>query len=506
MRRSPFVLVPLLAAACAGAPPASGPAAGPDLAAAAATITAADVDRRIAYLASDEMRGRNTPSPELEEAARWIAADFERLGLEPGGDSGTFIQRWPYEAARMNVARLRFDGGDRVGVAQPIYQRDFFLLPSSADSVRGPVVFAGTARVGMSALDASATGKIVAFHAPGSLESSEFGEAVGGALMASMAARPAAVLLILEPGTDGTMIGQVADALVQQMAPVPVAGVTWESAEPAFAAAGADLVALRDGGASPPTAIGELTATITAARAVSETHPPNVVGILRGSDPVLSNTYVVLSAHFDHVGVGAPDETGDSIFNGADDDASGTSVMMEVAEAFASAGVRPARSLIFLAVSGEEKGLFGSRHFVANSPVPLDSIVANVNMDMVGRNAPDSVIGIGLDYTSLGPLVQRIAREQPALGLTVMPDPVPEERLFLRSDHYNFAREGVPAIFFTTGLHDDYHRPSDEPDTIDDDKAARVGRLVFHLTAAVASDPERPTWTDTGRAAAGLNR
>lgn len=509
MRGSPTILflATLFAAACAGNPPVSGPAPASGLDAAAATITAADIDRRIAFLASDEMRGRNTPSPELERAAEWIAADFERLGLVPAGDSGTYIQRWPFTSTRMNVARLRFDGGDRIGLAQPVYGRDFFLLPSGADSVRGPVVYAGTARGSMPPLAAAAAGKVLAFYVAGDVESAEFGQAVSGALLASMAASPAAVLVILEPGLDNMMVGQIAEALAQQLAPMPVVGLTWESAEPVFAAAGADLAALRDAPADPALPqIGELTATITAARSVSETHPPNVVGILRGSDPALANTYVVFSAHIDHVGVGTPDATGDSIYNGADDDASGTSVVMEVAEAFASLPVAPARSIIFLGVSGEEKGLFGSKHFAEHPPVPIDSIVANINLDMVGRNEPDSVIGIGLDYSSLGPLARRIARDRPELGITVADDPMPEEQLFLRSDHYSFASRGVPAIFFTTGLHDDYHRPSDEPDTIDDDKAARVGRLAFYLAAAIASDPGRPQWTDEGRAAAGIQR
>jgi Zn-dependent M28 family amino/carboxypeptidase len=226
--------------------------------------------------------------------------------------------------------------------------------------------------------------------------------------------------------------------------------------------------------------------------------PPNVVATLMGSDPTLRNEYVVFSAHMDHVGLGAPDASGDSIFNGADDDASGTATMLEVAEAFASLPQRPARSMIFLAVSGEEKGLLGSAFFTENPPVPIERMVANINLDMVGRNNPDSIIGIGNEYSSLGTLVQEVATAHSELGLVVGPDPLPEERLFFRSDHFNFAKAGVPAIFFTTGLHDQYHKQSDEVELIDTDKISRVGRLVFHLALEIATLPTAPTWTEKG--------
>ena len=144
---------------------------------------------------------------------------------------------------------------------------------------------------------------------------------------------------------------------------------------------------------------------------VSEHTPPNVIGMIRGSDPELRNQYIVYSAHFDHVGVGIPDESGDSIYNGADDNASGTAALLEAAAAFAALDVPPARSVVFLAVSGEEKGLLGSEYYSENSTVPLEGIIMNINLDMVGRSHPDTVIGIGRQYTNLGPLTDRILRE-----------------------------------------------------------------------------------------------
>ncbi|HEY8469972.1 MAG TPA: M20/M25/M40 family metallo-hydrolase, partial [Longimicrobiales bacterium] len=346
-----LLVLPLVAAACSGA--GSNPQAEAQIAAragvleaAAATITAEEMRSRIAYLASDELGGRATPSPGLELAARYLARAFEAAGLEPIAGGEGFIHRYPL-----------------------------------------------------------------------------------GVLVRDTAA---------------------------------------------------------GGGAATPPALREV-----------EVRAPNVVALLRGSDPVLRETYVVFSAHMDHVGIGVPDASGDSIYNGADDDASGTSALVEVAEAFAALPERPARSLIFLAVSGEEKGLLGSRHFVDHPPVPIRSIVANINLDMIGRNSPDSIAAVGLDYSSLGPLAQEVARAHAEeLGLTVAPDLWPEERLFFRSDHFNFAAKEIPAIFFFAGLHEDYHRPSDEVERLDADKAARVTRLVFYLGHRIATDPEAPRWTE----------
>jgi Zn-dependent M28 family amino/carboxypeptidase len=226
---------------------------------------------------------------------------------------------------------------------------------------------------------------------------------------------------------------------------------------------------------------------------------PNVVALLRGSDPTLRDTYVVFSAHIDHVGVGIPDASGDSIYNGADDDASGTAAVLAVARAFAALPERPARSIVFLGVSGEEGGLFGSQYFVERPIVPVQGMVADMNLDMIGRNAADFVAAVGYEYTTLGPLARDIARANPELGLRVVPDPWPNEQLFFRSDHFNFARKGVPAIFFTSGLHEDYHQPSDEVDKIDTSKAARIAQLAFQLAHRIATTNEKPAWTESGR-------
>jgi hypothetical protein len=329
----------LALAACAApayspAPVSAAPAA---LAAAAEGITPERMHARIAFLASDEMRGRDTPSPELNRAAEWVVSEYRRMGLEPAGENCTFHQWWP--------VRLRGAPAPQPGAAEPL--------------------------------------------------------------------------------------------------------------------------------------------------------APNVVAMIPGSDPALRDEYVVLSAHLDHVGVGRPVD-GDSIYNGADDNASGTAALLEVAEAIVRSGVPPRRTVVFLHVSGEEKGLLGSRWYSDHPTLPLERTVANVNVDMIGGNHPDTVVVIGKTYSSLGPLADRLQARHPELGLTLSDDPWPGERFFFRSDHFNFARKEVPAIFFFTGVHECYHRPCDRVERIDTDKAARVTRMILYVVHEVADAPERPTWDPAG--------
>ena len=335
-----WALTVSMLAACGGGDgggePVSEPADGAG--AAAETITEADFRERVGVLAHDSMRGRATPSPEIEQAARWIAGEFAAMGLEPGGGGGEFIHRYSFR-------------------------------PRRAEADAPPV-----------------------------------------------------------------------DA-------------------------------------------------------------PNVAAILTGGDPERREEYVVFSAHMDHVGVGRPDASGDSIYNGADDDASGTAAVIEIAEAFAALEEPPPRSLVFLLVSGEERGLLGSRAYADDPPEPVASgrMVANLNMDMVGRNWPDTIVAIGKEHSDLGATLERVNAAHPELGMTAIDDLWPEENFYFRSDHFNFARNGVPVLFFFNGTHEDYHRPSDEPELIDSDKAARLARLVFHLGLEIASVQEPPMWNPESR-------
>ena len=219
---------------------------------------------------------------------------------------------------------------------------------------------------------------------------------------------------------------------------------------------------------------------------------PNTVGILEGTDPVLKREYLVYSAHMDHIGV-TPGRA-DSVNNGADDDASGTAGVIELAEAFSRPGARPRRSIVFLTVSGEEKGLWGSRYFSEHPAVPIDRIVADLNIDMIGRNWRDTIVAIGKEHSDLGTTLERVNQAHPELGMTAIDDRWPEERFYFRSDHYNFARKGVPVLFFFNGVHADYHQVTDSPDKIDSEKESRILRLLYYLGREIGDAADRPRW------------
>jgi hypothetical protein len=254
-------------------------------------------------------------------------------------------------------------------------------------------------------------------------------------------------------------------------------------------------------------------------------HGENVVAMLEGSDPVLKNEYVVMSAHLDHIGLSQPQANGHNVNNGADDDGSGTTGLMGIAHAYAQGaakGIRPKRSIIFLWVGGEEKGLLGSQYFTEFPPVDLSKVVADLNMDMIGRTKtpasvdpntthvlvdPGEVLLIGPNVSSddLGKTIETVNTAYQKLKLNhfydvTKPDathdnlgPQPRgQRIFYRSDHYNFAKMGIPIAFFTTGLHVDYHQPSDTPDKIDYKAIQIIAKTVSAVGWELANTPNRP--------------
>lgn len=463
------VALTLLLASTAAAQTANSAATG-----AAATITPSAVKQRIEFLASDAMKGRDTPSPGLEAAAQYVADAFKSFGLKPAGDSGSYIQRWIYQARRLDSEKVKavlHGNGDRTLA----YGSEFFALASpGTDSMVGPIVIAKS-----TVPNPAWAGKFVLLPVAGDSLNQQWGNNTQAVVISAITSGAKGVVLMLAPGFGAEAIGETVGAVGNQQVPVPILGVRNDIANEWLKS-------------STPTV------ELRTALAGIDSRPPNAVGILEGSDPELKNTYIVYSAHMDHVGVGAPDARGDSIYNGADDDASGTSAVVQIAQAFSGMKQRPKRSIIFLVVSGEEKGLFGSKWFTEHTPVPTDKIVADINIDMIGRNNPDSTVAIGQEYTSLGPTVQAITKAHPELHLTVAPDLWPQEGLFFRSDHFNFAMKKIPAIFFTSGLHKDYHKPSDEPATIDNDKLARTARLLFWLGYDVANSATAPSWTPAG--------
>lgn len=506
----PAITLVALTHACAQSAVHSEPGSNRDaLVEAEATITAEDMRARIAYLASDELAGRDTPSPGLEMAAEYLSGHFQALGLEPGGDEGGFLQRYPLPLRALDTESVHFGvvNSDGSNDQRLEYGVDFFASPAvdraERDMQHGSLVYFGDlAEAGVPA-SAAVRGNVMVVSLPGAPDR-DFRLSAASARRQAEEGGASALFLMLGAEFPAEMIGRMAELSAQPRRilanpdEIPVFYVSYNAATSILNRAGFDPTA-----AQSPTAAGVPIAGIEAHFAAppstfEDSRPPNVVAVIRGSDPQLRNQYVVFSAHMDHVGIGTADAAGDSIYNGADDDASGTAALVEVAEAFATLEEPPARSLLFLAVSGEEKGLLGSRYFSDHPTVPLESIVANINVDMIARNAPDSVVVIGQEYSSLGPLVQAVASENTSLGLTVVPDPWPEERFFFRSDHFNFARKEIPALFFFAGVHEDYHQPSDEVEKIDADKAARVARLVFHTAFAIANGASRPEWTEAG--------
>jgi Zn-dependent M28 family amino/carboxypeptidase len=232
------------------------------------------------------------------------------------------------------------------------------------------------------------------------------------------------------------------------------------------------------------------------------------VAVFEGSDPMLKNEYVALGAHYDHVGVGIP-VNGDAIYNGADDDGSGTTALLAMAEALAKARTRPKRSVLFVWHTGEERGLWGSRYFTSYPTLPLDKIVTQLNIDMIGRSRKEGdtdprnseltgpneiyVIGSKMMSTDLGALVENVNKQY--LNLTYdyrYDDPGDPNRFFFRSDHYNYARKGIPIAFFFDGEHADYHKPGDSVDKIDFQKMEKVTRTIYLTLWEVANRPTRP--------------
>jgi Zn-dependent M28 family amino/carboxypeptidase len=234
----------------------------------------------------------------------------------------------------------------------------------------------------------------------------------------------------------------------------------------------------------------------------------NVVGVVRGADPVLRDSYVAYGAHFDHIGI-QPAVNGDSIANGADDDASGSVGLLALARAYAR-GPRPRRSVLFVWHGAEEKGLLGSEHFAARPTVPLASIVAQINADMIGRNGSTTENGPPGDQRSLfiigpsaapnnqsrtlGQIVDSVNARQPVPFVfnREWDSPTHPERIYFRSDHYNYAKKGIPIVFFTDGLHADYHKVSDEAAKIDYAKLGRAARLIHDVVVAVGNRRARP--------------
>ena len=503
--------VPLIAQANAARPPRrASPAAETR---AIETITEADFRAKLGALAHDSTRGRETPSPELDKAAAWMAGRFRAAGLRPAGDDGGYLQRFQLRHTRLDsLTTVTIAGAGRT--TQWTLGRDVLLLNNSAASERRdlPVVLmAGvptdTARPFG---DVPVRGTAVLLVA----EASQLRSAVlnplaqragieGVAAFAVLVAIPADrwAQMARRPTPDHWSLGQ-SDGRGTD-ARLGLFQVRLEASTDLLRAAGEDpatVLAPERRGIRPlqgftfSLALHETT--------LEEPTVANVVGILEGSDRTLREEAVIFTGHMDHVGVVGgrcqPSQAlpADSICNGADDNASGTVGVIELAEAFAALRPRPARTLVFAAVTAEERGLLGARHYVDHPVVPIERTAAVINLDMIARNPRDTVGLVEKDYTSLGSVVDRVVREHPELRLSLKAHPGP----YQASDHFPFAQRGVPSLFFFSGIHDDLHTSADNVDRADAEQAARIVRLAFRVGLEVANTVARPTWDPQARA------
>jgi hypothetical protein len=462
---------------------------------------------RIALLSDDSLRGRNTPSPELDQTAAYIASEFRRLGLRPAGDSGGYIQRYPIRCTRPDTGAFvelsgagtsaRFTAGQDIATFQG-QLRDgdasgptvlFAGMPTDTADLFGGIELRNATLVAVIPVQDLQKGDQLTPHVMRALQRGASTWLIvtnlPGPVFAGMAGRSA------QPSCNA--------GAPSNMAALTILGVRDSSAMGVLQAAGEDVAALL---ATPTTVVRALPGLTTHLRGTSQTtseaSAPNVVGILPGSDPAVRAEHIVVMAHMDHLGVGRP-VNGDSIFNGADDNASGTAAVLEIAQAFTRLDARPRRSLIFLAVSGEEEGLWGSGWYVSHPAAPLAQTVANLDMDMISRGWRDSVSVIGLDFSTLGETIRRVGRENAALVAQPVIDHWPEQNFLYRSDHINFAQRGVPILYFLDGTPSDYHRVTDSVDKIDAEAAARIARLAFLTALDVANAPARPVWDVASR-------
>ncbi len=508
---------------------AQAPVLPSNVRAAADRITADQLKRDLDYFASDELLGRNTPSPGFDKAAAFIVERLKKAGVKPLGDADTFYQRYEMHDSQIDAAAAGLDiDGQRFALGSD------FVVRSLAAPISGTfaVIYVGHGWVVPSKnvdpyAGVDVKGKLVLAHGPRALpkgiEIPQLGRITVGAsnVVAEAARRGAAgVVFIPQDVTDEAWTAmQTQTAGRRELAPpVPSAyaaapstaillsrGAT-EALLNGEKVSGADLLTRGTTSDYPPSF--ELARRVMLSLPARTTvHSPyNVVGVIEGSDPVLKNEYITIESHLDGA-VGTRTVGGDRIYNSADDNASGSAANLSIAELMMSAP-RSKRSLIFIWDSGEEQGLWGTRHFVGNSPVPLAQIVAHINIDMIGATrepgSPDAreprvttgnevlLIGPGVLSASADALIERVNSEYLKLGFDRSWDKAESEFFYPRTDAGPFLERGILTIGFTTGVHDRYHLPADEASALDPKKMERIARTVFATVWALANAAERP--------------
>jgi hypothetical protein len=528
-----------LLAACGAKPE---PAATPE---GAATVASSDGARHIEadlrFLADDLLEGRAAGTRGYDVAAHYVANRYRAIGLEPAGDDGSYLQAVPL----IEGMRLRPDAAmtlEREGRTLEFAFQEEFLpgLNFNAEQHRleAPMVFVGQAvhapEAGYDDFDGvDLTGKVAVYFsgAPASLSNTQRAfHASGLEKMAQLAGRGAVGAIAIGNPVDEAKYPWARMArnwAMTGMRLVDGEGKPVNSWPSLQATASVSVDAARKLLEGAPMSADEIferreagtlesfdlpgVVTLSGRTALRQVTSHNVVGRLPGSDPALAGEHIAYSAHLDHVGKGAA-VRGDDIYNGAFDNALGVAVMLQAATELQADAVKPRRSMLFVAVTAEERGLLGAEYFATFPTVPRESLVANINMDMpVFLTAVTDVVPIGIEHSSLEAQVQSAADD---LGVVLTPDPKPEEVVFVRSDQYAFVRQGIPAVYLDAGitatdadvdalaLYQDfltghYHQPSDQPDLpIHYPSAAMLSRLNAEIGRRVGDADERPRWKD----------
>lgn len=525
-----------VATGCSGSE--ANPSANAEAALPAASSEA--IRAHVAFLADDLLEGRLAGTRGYDIAARYVASEFAQLGLRPGAADGSWLQPVPLveSLALLPPATLvvRPNSGAPVTLAPGKEFLPVASLQAAQVSASAPVVFVG---FGVSAPE-QGHDDLAGIDLKGKV-ALVFGGAPAR-FSPEVRAHYSAGLTKTQTLVDRGAVGVIQLQSREDQKRTPWERLVQQSWRSRLAWAGADgmpnaawpTLAIR-ASVSPERAsvfFEGAPKTLDEAYAAAEAGTPqafelplvveqerhsvirqrasaNVIGVLEGSDPVLKNEVVVISAHLDHVGKGAP-IGGDAIYNGALDNASGISVMLEAARLLASTSERPRRSVLFIAVTAEESGLQGSDYFVQHPTVPRESIVANINIDMPVALAPlADVTAFGAENSTLGAVVERAAKVE---GVAVTPDSKPEEVFFVRSDQYSFVRAGIPALYIDEGARSSdpaqdlaaraeafrkerYHQPGDDlSQAIDYPSLAMLARLNARVIADVANDEVRPSW------------
>ena len=480
MRRRLFLLV-LLSAAALGA------RQSPEARAALERITADSLRGHLSFIASDLLEGRNTPSRGLDLAADYIAAQFRRAGLEPAGDDGYF-QTAAWAVAETNPAAFSL-------TIRPSPARRARIAPItvgagqvSAQSLAG-LDLKGVPLVKVDLQDAATLAALAPAQVAGKGVIIALPRGQNEALNKLRALKPALVVAVDGAGAArGLGPGRLIDPEnrpAAQAAPAPAAITVHDPA----------VVKLYDA-AKPGATVGTMTVKLPAP-VEKPVKVRNVIGVLRGSDPALKDTYVLLTAHYDHVGV-RPGGEGDRIFNGANDDGSGTVSVMEIAAALATLKERPKRTLVFMTFFGEEKGLLGSRYYGRRPVFPIEKTVAHVNLEHVGRTDDSegaqvsSASMTGFDFSDVGEVFKAAGE---ATGIRVYKHERNSDAFFSRSDNQALADQGVPAHTICTAfLFPDYHAVGDHWEKVDYENMARVDRMIALGVLMIAESAEAPKW------------